>query len=309
MADLNNTLKDQLHLTHHLGTAKRTTIYAKAMLDAQPGTDGKASNAFKTTLSSQLKGAETNTTHKFRTGSTATPSNLHKWGRRPTNKCPCGQIGTGMHMASGCKYLKKAYIDRHHKAGQILLKSIARGELGDRIIYADIGKASSLTAAGVPTSTRIKLQTKSLKLPRDSEMTNSRPDIILGTHNTTSTGVKYSKLVLLELKYARDTNIQSQLDKARTQHTQLATTLERQHKCPVKVIPIILGVSGTIYTNHTVAALEEIGLKKQALKSTLQALHLHAIRSLHQLYIMYKRHLRSHTGPTIAAAGGLDPGD
>ncbi len=34
----------------------------------------------------------------------------------------------------------------------------------------------------------------------------------------------------------------------------------------VKTIPIILGVSGTIYNTHTVGSLEEAGLKKQALK-------------------------------------------
>jgi hypothetical protein len=214
-----------------------------------------------------------------------------------------------MHMASGCKYLKKAYIARHHKAGQILLKSIARGELGDRIVYADVGKAESLSAAGVPEPIRLKLRSQDFKLPKGPGLPSSRPDIILGIPTCSAQEPKYKKLLLLEIKYARDTDISAQVDRATNQHALLASYLADKHHCPVRTIPIILGVSGTIYTNHTVAALEETGLKKQALKLTLQALHLHAIRSLHQLYTMYKRHLRSHTGTTIAAAGGFDPGD
>ncbi len=56
-------------------------------------------------------------------------------------------------MASGGKYLENAYIDPHHKINQILLKFVVHSELGDCIVYADIGKADSLLAAGVPKAT------------------------------------------------------------------------------------------------------------------------------------------------------------
>jgi hypothetical protein len=213
-----------------------------------------------------------------------------------------------MHMASGCKYLKKAYIARHHKAGQIILKSLARGEFGDSIVYADVGKAESLSAAGVPEPTRLKLRSQDFKLPKGPGLPSSRPDIILGIPACSAQEPNYKKLLLLETKYARDTDISAQVDRATNQHALLASYLADKHHCPVKTIPIILGVSGTIYNTHTVGSLEEAGLKKQALQSTLKALHLHAVRSLHQLYTMYKHHLRTRTGPTTATTGGLDPG-
>lgn len=229
-----------------------------------------------------------------------------------TNKCWCGEQATEMHMASGCKLLKNAYIDRHHKAGQCILKSIAAGDLGDQILYADIGSDTNLSLAGIPETIRVKVRTRSLKLPPNS----SRPDIILGARppppiSRTQGEPLYTKLTLVELKYARDTDTAAQLQKARTQHYQLANYLAKLHNCEVKILPIILGVSGSVYPQHTLQPLQEIGIRGQALKAVIRKLHLHAIRALAQLYTMNRQHnkrRRMRNRQTMANVGNLDPG-
>ncbi len=122
------------------------------------------------------------------------------------------------------------------------------------LAYADVGSAPNLDKDDVPTLDQIHKLTPPTKQGR----------------------LQHIKLV--EIKYCRDSNINQQLSKATTQNQHLKQQMEQQHQC--KIIPILLGVSGSIYTTHTAKALSQLGVSSSLQKTTMRKLHTHAVQSL-----------------------------
>ena len=85
----------------------------------------------------------------------------------------------------------------------------------------------------------------------------SNPDILLSLHRT-STVSKSARIV--ELKVCRDTGQAEQLGTALSQHETLISELKNTGFTDVKVIPILVGASGTIYHQHTLDSLQALGL-------------------------------------------------
>jgi len=195
-----------------------------------------------------------------------------RWGHTNSDKCPlCGDTDGGHHIASGCKKLNKMHIARHHHAGRTILKALLTGERAAEVAYADVGSQDNLSKDGVPTLD----PRHNFRLPK----TSSRPDIVLVSKKST-TSSKFTQITLVEIKYCRDSDISTQLDRAITQHQSLRDRLKQQHQCPVHVIPILLGVSGTLYQTHTHEALQSLGVRGAPLKTTLRKLHTQAIQQL-----------------------------
>jgi len=66
--------------------------------------------------------------------------------------------------------------------------------------------------------------------------------------------------------YCEDTRPQNQLSAAQEQHNGLYSILQG---ASVTLHTILLGVGGTIYNNHTLDPLKELGLDSQRVKSSL----------------------------------------
>ena len=201
-----------------------------------------------------------------------------RWRHTPTDACPlCAQPDGGHHIASGCPRLNKMYTARHHAAGRIILKAILQGERAAEVAYADVGDKEHLKHQGIPVIDK----RHKLKLPKKS----TRPDIILTsrTRTTQPSGPptnKITHITLVEIKYSRDSDPQPQLQRAHSQHTKLQARLSKKHKCQVDTLPILLGVTGAIYQDHTSQPLQVLGITKKSLRKTLRLLHGQAIRSL-----------------------------
>jgi ribonuclease HI len=177
-------------------------------------------------------------------------------------------------------------------------------------LYHDVGSAENLDKANI----QILNAKKDIPVPTgtNSADTHSRPDIIIATPDLSQPTLTYTHITIVEIKYTRDTSIDSQLEKAIHQHTQLQTYyLNKYPGCQVRIQPILLGVSGAIYTTHTASALESLGIRDKTLTQLLRQLHTHAITSLHEI-VMFRRQLerRQHrrTNRTTATHGQLDPG-
>jgi hypothetical protein len=109
-----------------------------------------------------------------------------------------------------------------------------------------------------------------------------RPDAILVSGN----GERQSKKIwIMELKFCSDTRPEDQLLKAQQQHAELISLLMEQgyNKSNIQLIPILIGVSGTIYTQHTLDALQLLGISQPAARKCCSKLHTEAIRSLHSI--------------------------
>jgi hypothetical protein len=215
---------------------------------------------------------ERRTALQYRCGQLYNNKLAMRWGHTTTDKCPlCGQPDGGHHIASGCKALTKMYLARHHQAGRMILKAILKGERAAETAYADVGSKENLQKDGASlTDGR-----HPLSLPKGS----TRPDIILAaTRDKPEKG--YKAITLVEIKYCRDTDPQTQKVKAVEQHKALKEHLQRQHKCRVDTLPILLGASGAIYYEYTQVALGRLGVGRGGLKRLIVQLHRHAVQSL-----------------------------
>ena len=77
----------------------------------------------------------------------------------------------------------------------------------------------------------------------------------------------------------------NQLQACHTQHEDLIDQLTAKGTPirNIKLIPILLGHSGTIYTEHTLQGMETLGISKQCAKKCAQKMHIDAIKQLHSI--------------------------
>ncbi len=137
-----------------------------------------------------------------------------RWGHVTTDKCPlCGDMDGGHQIASGCKKLKNMYTARHNQAGRTILEAILKGERAAEIAYTDVGSADNLAKDKVPTLDR----RHNIKLPPHS----TRPDVILTNKTSALVHDHYTAITFVEIKYCRDSDISTQLDRATNQHHDL----------------------------------------------------------------------------------------
>ncbi|KAG1652285.1 hypothetical protein FOA52_010309, partial [Chlamydomonas sp. UWO 241] len=73
-------------------------------------------------------------------------------------------------------------------------------------------------------------------------------------------------ILIVELKACQDTRPTDQMTAARQQHEELVERLvERGYRRDnIKIYPILLSVSGTIYAAHTIGTLEQLGVQRDA---------------------------------------------
>ena len=134
---------------------------------------------------------------------------------------------------------------------------------------------------------------------------STRSDIILATRKSEGGGGDYKQITIVEIKFCRDTDHQQQLDRALSQHQALRSKLVLTHQCPVNVTPILIGVSGALFTNYTAEALKNLGIKGNPLKTTLNKLHVQAIQTLRSI-VSTRRRLEKRTQRARGPAGGQD---
>jgi hypothetical protein len=109
--------------------------------------------------------------------------------------------------------------------------------------------------------------------------------------------------IIAEIKYCRDTDPAQQLQRAREQHAELAHSVSRYSKARDRVcqVPILLGVSGTIFKRQTVNTLKRLGVDGDLLTKLKYRLHRIAVKHLHRIHTA-KRKQEKHLEGT--ATGG-----
>jgi ribonuclease HI len=281
---LEGDLRDHMHAAHRLGTSNTNTIYYNSWQRMRPTADGPLSNAYNKP-GAGVSHAERTTTNKYRTG--------QLWNRRMAylrrcaqdDACPlCRHKDGGTHIASGCndKRMKRMYQERHNRIGRIVLRAISKGEMGGDIRGADVGRADRMEADGAPSFVHNHVPQDVLPKVTPAKLCKLKPDGLLITLHR---DIKQRRVHIIEVKCCQDTSREEQLDRARKQHAELTTELSNAGYEPshIRTVPILIGVSGTIYKDHTLAPLQQLGLSRAQAVKCAKKLHLQAIRSLHSI--------------------------
>ena len=301
--DLQKLMHDKLRL----GTANQDSVYFNAWKDAHKHTLPSDSNAFMAKNSSVTQG-QRRTTLRYRMGVLWNQKRAKMIGRATSDKCPlCHQPDGCSHIASGCSHhtMEKMYTERHNRAGRLILRAVSKGERGNDLVMADVGAHAKCAEAGAPTldcnsipNTLIPCKpgaNKEEQMLHAKTLRRLKPDALLVSHGRHKTD---TKVEIVEIKYCIDTRPERQLSRAREQHNELKDLLAAQGFLPsnITVIPILIGVSGTVYTEYTKLALEKLGVPHAKTRTCISKLHTEAIRSLHSI-VQVRRHYE-HTSNT-----------
>ena len=296
--NLDDALSNRVHASSdyrelRLGKADTSTVYYKGMQTAVPCMADKYMDTW-VTLNGITEGMK-NTRVKYLTGQLPTAKNLQRYGKCRSNICPCCKKHPdgGHHAVAWCPAVSGLVQEKHNKAVRIITKAIAQGDMGaDSIVYNDGGSASKWARAGVAELHRTRKHIpRDLISQKEFQGCNSRPDIILyrrrqirktpeGQWRTTPAVV-----MLVEIKYTRDTDPSRTMRDPFKQHSELHKLLRERHpSATIERRSIILGVAGALYKECTIRQLELLGVRGTHLHSTAHKLQRHAIQALHETW-------------------------
>ena len=301
--NLNKDLHSHMHDKHRMGHCNRDGIYYRSWQAIKEQVD--------TTIS--MKYAHTTTTPfgarriclMYRHGTLWNNKAAFRCRMRTNADCPLCRREDGVsHIAGGCSHpaMARMFTERHNHTGRILLKAISKGGMGSNLVMADLGSADKCAeddAPILPRSTLPNIIRRILDSGHEAGApgpygATSRPDAIIITEESTPT------IILIEFKYCKDTQPTNQLQACRTQHAALIKSLTQAFPShTIKFVPILLGHSGTIYKQYTLASMKEVGIDCAHTIKCATKMHLDAIQHLHSI-VKTRRHLESHP----ALAGG-----
>jgi hypothetical protein len=214
--------------------------------------------------------------------------------------------------------MERMYTARHHHTGRILLRAISKGSMGAGLVMADLGSAENCEKDGAPVLKYRQVPAEFLPAPTDLKKTQGptvpdqtrkkklQPDAMIVQYPEHGTDRKQPMIYIVEFKYCRDTMPGNQLQACHDQHGDLIAQLEAKGtpRSNIKLIPILLGHSGTIYTEHTLQGMETLGISKICAKKCALKMHIDAIKQLHSI-VKTRRYLE-HLG---APKAGQLPGN
>jgi hypothetical protein len=294
--NLEGDLKKVVHRACRMGSANRNTIYFSSWQQTEADRDICSYHLMH--AGAQLSFAERATALRYRTGTMYTAKQRYRFKLAPSSDCLlCGQPDGGHHTASGCPHLLKLYTYRHNKAGQLIMKAVRDGTMGAHVVMMDLGKEGEHSQQGRDQEGE---QQPPRRIPRGAlpdampegvkaaVTQHSIPDAFLYQPATHECLAKY---VIVEIKYCRDTDPRQQLDAAKNQHKPLELAIRAAApKAIVQYVPIMLGVGGTIFKSCTTDPLSQLGIRKGALNILKYKLHRHAIKQIHWIYKVKRRH-------------------
>jgi ribonuclease HI len=292
--NMQDALRKHMHSLYHLGGSNTESVYYCLWRELQEHAEGELSNAFLT--HPQLPQGARRTALATRMGVLWSAKRAKMMGLSQTGACPlCGQHDGGSHIASGCQHetMKRMYTARHNAAGRQLLSCINKGSMGSQIYAADVGREELCLQDGTP-HLHFNHVTQDLIPPPPGASTKERkahttmlnrlrPDILLVERNGARSHIR-----LVEFKTCIDTRRSDQLEAARTQHAEL-TKLLLQAGHTVETIPILVGVTGTIFKETTLGALERLGATHTQAQACCRKLHLLMITHLHGIVCTRRR--------------------
>jgi hypothetical protein len=218
----------------------------------------------------------------------------------------CGEEDGGHHTAAGCSKLSKLYTYRHNMAGKAMAKAVLQGGRGAELIVMDLGNTreddahdehmmshlvEEVTAKRIPETVLPRNMPQSVKRACTH---GSRPDMLLFRPRSRTDPAKYT---VVEIKYCRDTDTAGQGERATSQHAALVEAIKQADStAQVEYLAILLGVSGSIYTDWTLQPLQTLGVSGRHLRNLKYKLHCIAVQQLRWIYCNKQNQERAVSG-------------
>jgi len=204
--------------------------------------------------------------------------------------CPC--TDSALHILSGCQHteMRNMIIKRHNTAFVLIVQALQKGPCGaNQIAYTNVGSADKLSEQGLDLRNTANKTLPSWLLPKliaHALKASSRPDVILflpstvGSSRVTTYNPNFQQLAkdikinpnqwevhLFEFDFCEDTRPDTQLQKAKAQHSMLIANLNRQGYREVKLRVILVGAMGTVYKDYTDKPLADLNLDYHKIKN------------------------------------------
>ena len=199
-------------------------------------------------------------------------------------------------MVSGCQHssMQGMYTERHNKIGRIIIRAIAKGNRGGEICSMDLGSGEKAAADGVGLQVPRSVPPDILPCLQAQALRKLKPDVLL-VSGSMLTPQANRQVHMIELKCCQDTSPEAQLQRPIEQHQGLQVQLIAAGYSPgsIHIVPILVGVSGTIYQQHTLEALHKLGVTRANARQCASKLHEQAIKCMHS--IVTTRHALSHS--------------
>ena len=270
-----------------LGQANADSIYFDSWVEASDKLDHSNSHKYlgSTLVDFWLK----KKVLQYRFGMLPTRKLLARFGKVSNSLCKlCGQEDGGHHALSACPALYRATILRHNDAVTEIVHAICKGSRGNEVLMSDVGIGKRLSPGELPEACHHRIPANyplpEYMPPRAQTALRSHcsiPDVLLFERDHNSKSNEYT---LVEVKYCRDTDPSQQRARALEQHKQLMVDL--MHADPtsrVKLVTILLGVSGSIYKRSN-AAMQYLGVRGSALQGLLKRLHFNAVYHIRKIW-------------------------
>ena len=139
-----------------------------------------------------------------------------------------------------------------------------------------------------------------------SDLGRLKPDIMLAVpaEQVASTNRRPNAttiIYIVELKFCSDTRHTVQLGNCREQHLELTDRLTKEGYAAhnIKTVPILVGHTGTIYTEHTLEALKKLGITHAHAEKCIAKIHLTAVKQLHSIVCNRRRLEHQNSTPAV----------
>jgi hypothetical protein len=289
--DLGPHLKKEVRKKHGMGQCNTDTIYYNAWKQKETEMDPKYSYAFLKDKHTTFR--ERKHTMQYRTGTLYCMKMAQRFGHTNTDLCQHCNMRDGTHHAVGeCKNTQLVRMERHNKAGRIIMRAVAVGRQGTNLVMAaDVGNTDKLEDMGIEAVARTIPSEVWGPRPPDTKPT-SRPDILLFRPPEDTEGQGY--IDLIEIKYGRDTDLSTTAHRAELQHDELYTALQNswEGSCTIRKTHITLGVGGAIYKTTVQSLQETLGIEGKLLTTTCKHLHRNAVRYLSNITANRRREMK-----------------
>lgn len=223
---------------------------------------------------------------KYRTGTVYTAKQRWRFGFADSDRCVlCGEPDGGHHMAAACPNLLKMYAHRHHMVGKRILKAVIDGDRGNEVVMLDVG-CTHQDEEMPDMPHRIPHQALPASMSSVAKQAATQCSIPDGFMYRPATSKDKARYTIIEFKFCRDTDPNSQSARAQLQHSQLVQALRDADKEAIVDVEVVLvGVSGAIFGEHTRDPLARLGVTPATWNKLKYTLNVMAVQQLHWIYV------------------------
>ena len=126
----------------------------------------------------------------------------------------------------------------------------------------DLGSGNKAAADGVSIPVPRFVPPKILPLLQTRALHKLKPDVLMVSGNVVTSPAN-RQVHIVELKCCKDTRPEALLQRATEQHAELQQQLiaAGYSASNIHIVPMLVGVSGTIYQLHTLEASQKLGIR------------------------------------------------